>query len=111
MTATAIRIDGFAERILFIRTVKLRLHGTQMAKRLGVPHSTLKTWENGTKPQDILEVADRYVAACDEAGISVTADWILRGGFAIWSCLTPVDMPEGQMELALDDHAARVKAC
>jgi len=93
-------VDGFSERILFIRTVKLRWDRKKMAGRLGHPHATVRTWERGGIPHDVLAVADRYEAVCAEEGLTIPADWLLRGGFHIWSELTAVDMPSGQMELA-----------
>lgn len=106
-------IQGFEERILFIRTVKLRLHGTKMAALLGVPHATLKTWENKenpAKPRDIVDIADRYVRVCADHGITITADWLLRGGVQFSSYLTSVVLPQGQMEFALDCHGSRASA-
>lgn len=116
VTENGLGITGFAERIIYLRAVKLNLHGTQMAVLLGVPHTTLKTWETkpepGVKPRlprNIVDIADRYVSVCAEAGLEVDPDWILRGGCAIWSYLTGVEMPQGQMELPYVDHATRVR--
>lgn len=113
MTATELdlTVAGFEERILFLRAVKLRLHGTQMAVLLGIPHATLKSWErkdSPSKPRDIVDIADRYVKVCAEAGLEVSADWILRGGAQLSSYLTDLPMPAGQMELPIDCHGQRL---
>lgn len=105
-----LRIEGFEERILFIRTVKLRLHGTKMAALLGVPHATLKTWENKenpAKPRDIVDIADRYVKVCADHGITITADWLLRGGLQLSSYLTSVDLPQEQTQFDFETHRPR----
>jgi transcriptional regulator with XRE-family HTH domain len=71
----------------------------QMRQLIGVSRTTISRWENNRGAPSIAEF---------RTWATVTgADWLWR---QVWSCLTPVDMPEGQMELALDDHAARVKA-
>lgn len=73
------------------------LNQQQMAERMGVKRTTLSAWERGeNQPRNYLSIIDQWG---DITGVDPA--WIL--GFRNrWSLLREVQIPSGQMELALD---------
>jgi hypothetical protein len=71
------RLDGFAERLVFIRifVAKYR-HASKMAERLECPPSTYATWEAGTSPREQVDV----VARVEKHFGREVAAWLVRGG-------------------------------
>lgn len=88
--------DTFASRLILIRR-QLDLTTEEAAERCGLKAPTWNTWENGTVPRGM----DSVVQAIS-AGLGVNRDWLIWGASSRCSPLLEVQLPSGQMELALD---------
>lgn len=73
MTATWIPTTDFGARL---RLVRYQLHLTvdEIARECDIASATWSTWENGSKPRDILTAVQKIVQAT-----GVDRDWLLWG--------------------------------
>lgn len=62
--------------------------------------SAVSLWEKGSQPRKLMDLVPLWAAIT-----GIPTDWYFR---QLSSYLTLAEIPDGQMELALGDHSARV---
>lgn len=93
------QLPSFGDRLLFVRTYVLRISRLELAEKVGYPHSTIRTWENGTLPHDQAAVAQAYARAAQAVEPRITRDWLLYGN----DFRSPLYVDVGP----IDSHVAR----
>jgi hypothetical protein len=92
--------DTFAARLVLIRH-DLDLTTVEAGSRCGIHYATWNTWERGGSPRNMADVVNKISRALD-----IDPNWLMWGINASTNSqnlLMPVDLPRGQMELALLD--------
>ncbi len=86
-----------------LRLVRHKRHQTveQIAADCGIPFRTWATWENGSRPRDLVGVVAKIAAATD-----VSRDWLMWGGEGgdVTGTVTTGEL-SGQQELPLGPYA------
>jgi transcriptional regulator with XRE-family HTH domain len=70
--------------------------------REGSSSSSISDWERGSQPRHLENTVKLWAEITD-----FPVEWFYS---QMWSKLTSVEMPQGQMELPLGDHAQRISA-